>query len=174
VGASEPDVVLVTASEMPKPDTESALIVAALAARGVEAASLAWDEDVDWSRIPLVVCRSPWDYYYRAGAFLEWADAVAATTRLENPAPVLRWNAHKSYLIDLAEAGVAIVPTTLVARGADEETLLAALAKHHQVIIKPAVSVGAIGALMTEAGDPAADDHLWPWPWPPWPPWPPS
>ena len=160
MSAPDPDVVLVTASEMPKPDEESALIIAALAARGASAGIRAWDDDVDWLRIPLVVCRSPWDYYYRVEAFLAWADMVASATRLENPAPVLRWNAHKSYLIDLADAGVPVVPTTLVPKGAGEETLHSALADRDDVVMKPAVSVGAIGALMAKASDPAAGDHL--------------
>jgi glutathione synthase/RimK-type ligase-like ATP-grasp enzyme len=155
-----PDIVLVTAAEMPKADTESALVVAALATRGVTAEVRPWDGDTDWSEIPLVVCRSPWDYFERAEAFLRWVDEAGATTHLENPAAVLRWNSHKSYLLDLAQAGVPIVPTALIRRGAGDHTLLAALAGHNEVVIKPAVSVGAIGALRARADDPAGIRHL--------------
>jgi glutathione synthase/RimK-type ligase-like ATP-grasp enzyme len=155
-----PDIVLVTAAEMPKADTESALIVAALATRGILAEVHPWAGATDWSAIPLVVCRSPWDYFERAEAFLHWVDKAGAATHLENPAAVLRWNSHKSYLLDLAQAGVPVVPTALIRRGAGDHTLRAALAGHDEVVIKPAVSVGAIGALRAKADDPAAIGHL--------------
>jgi hypothetical protein len=52
-----------------------------------------------------VVCRSTWDYFHRAEEFLAWVDAVGVGTRLQNPAPLVRWNAHKSYLLALSAAG---------------------------------------------------------------------
>ena len=66
------------------------------------------------------MCRTPWDYFDRPLEFLAWARGVAARTELVNPIEVLRWNAHKSYLVDLAGRGVPVVPTALVARGAGE------------------------------------------------------
>jgi hypothetical protein len=36
----------------------------------------------------------------------------------------VRWNAHKSYLVELASAGVPVVPTTLVPHGAGEVSLI--------------------------------------------------
>ena len=39
-------------------------------------------------------------------------------TKLRNDAAMIKWNSHKSYLLDLAEHGVAIVTTWLVRTGA--------------------------------------------------------
>jgi glutathione synthase/RimK-type ligase-like ATP-grasp enzyme len=61
-------------------------------------------------------------------------------TRLVNPAPVLRWNSDKAYLVDLAAAGVPTVPTTRVPPGAAWEPPAA------DYVVKPAVASGGIGA----------------------------
>ena len=53
------------------------------------------------------------DYTRRFEAFMEWAGRVNCETRLLNPFPVVRWNGHKSYLLDFDARGVPMVPTTL-------------------------------------------------------------
>jgi glutathione synthase/RimK-type ligase-like ATP-grasp enzyme len=154
------EIVLVTASEMPKPDTESGLLLDALRELGIAAVIRPWDQPWDWSAFALVVCRTPWNYFRRVGEFLAWARAVAAATRLENPIETVSWNAHKSYLLDLDRAGVPIVPTVLVAQGAGTTEVDAALARFSEIVIKPAVSGGAFGALRTDGRAPAAGEHL--------------
>jgi hypothetical protein len=160
------EIVLVTASKMPKPDTESALVLDALRALGIEAALHVWDQPYDWSAVGLVVCRTPWDYFHRPREFLAWAGEVAACTRLENPIETLVWNAHKSYLLDLASAGVPVVDTILVPSGAGDGergnalTRHAEPADHAELVIKPAVSGGAFGALRADRREPAAREHL--------------
>lgn len=145
---------------MPKPDPESGLLVDALAALGVPATIRVWDQPYDWERASLVVCRTPWDYVLRADEFLGWARRVAAVTTLLNPFEILRWNAHKAYLGDLARAGVRTVPTVLVPRGASSGEQTAALTRYPELVIKPAVSAGAHRALRTRAGERAAAEHL--------------
>lgn len=157
---SGPDVVLVTGSDMPALDTESPLLVTALASHGLRAEIRVWDEPYDWERAGLVVCRSPWDYFGRADEFLAWTEDVAAVTRFENPAPLVRWNAHKSYLVMLGSAGVPIVPTVLVRRGAAHAERSAALAAGADLVIKPAVGGGALGTLRGQADDPELVEHL--------------
>src|SRR5207247_1506148 len=63
-----------------------------------------WDTTgVGWAAFDAVVVRSVWDYHLRPAEFLRWVEAVdRAGTPLLNPAVVLRWNHHKSYLRDLA------------------------------------------------------------------------
>jgi glutathione synthase/RimK-type ligase-like ATP-grasp enzyme len=154
------DVVLVTGVQMPAPDTESPLLVAALAERGLRAEIRAWREPHAWECASLVVCRTPWDYFDRAEQFLLWAESVAAVTRLENPAPLVRWNAHKSYLLALASAGVPIVPTVLVPRGAGTRERSAALSAGRDLVVKPAIGGGALGARRGRAHAPALGAHL--------------
>lgn len=154
------DVALATAAQMPKPDPESHLLVDALAALGVAAAMQPWDEPADWERFPLVVSRTPWDYFHRAEEFMAWVGHVAACTQLQNPAEVIVWNGHKSYLLDLDRAGVPVVPTALVERGCDDAVQEAALDGHGEVVVKPAVSGGAIGALQASASEERTREHL--------------
>jgi hypothetical protein len=65
---------------------------------------------VVWEEVAGCVLRSTWDYHLPRADFLEWVDRVAALTRLWNPARVVRWNGHKSYLRDLERRGIAWVP----------------------------------------------------------------
>ena len=146
---------------MPRPDDEMPLLVSALEARGVRSHVVAWSEPFGWSSVPLVVVRSPWDYVGQLDAFLSWAEEVARATMLVNPMPVLAWNSHKSYLKDLARRGVPTVPTSVVPRTASAEARGSELAGHRgEVVIKPAVSVGAIGAFRGPALSAAAGEHL--------------
>lgn len=113
----------------------------ALDERGVMSEVALWDDSaVDWSRFDLVVVRSPWDYFRRRDEFLHWADHVAGTGRLANPADVLRWNTDKHYLADLAAAGLATTPTTFVEPG---RRLVEADLPPGDVVVKPAVSAGS-------------------------------
>ena len=60
----------------------------------------------------LVVIRSPWDYQQACDEFLGvLARIEASTARLENSLDIVRWNIQKTYLRQLEESGVTIVPT---------------------------------------------------------------
>ncbi len=62
----------------------------------------------------MCVIRSTWNYVRNYARFLGWVESCAAVTRLWNPAAIVRWNSHKRYLLELAEAGLPVVPTRLV------------------------------------------------------------
>jgi len=156
-----PDVVLVTGRHMRRPDPEIHFLVAALEQQSIGVLVRPWDNATAWESVPLVVVRSPWDYTDAAVAFVAWARSVAAVTRLVNPLEVLEWNSHKSYLLDLASAGVPTIATTLVRRGASDAERAHALGAYlGEIVIKPAVSVGAIGALRTASDSADAAAHL--------------
>ena len=143
-------------------DTETPGVVTALEARGVRAELAARDDPgIDWSDARLTVIRSPWNYDQRLGAFLAWADRVDAMSRLWNRAPVVRWNHHKAYLLDLERAGVPVVPTELVIRHSEaslDEILVAR--GWDEAVVKPAVSLGSRGAQRARRGDAEAQQHL--------------
>ena len=153
-------IALVTGSEMAKPDPESHLLVAALADIGIPADLVSWRADCDWSAYPLVVIRTPWDYFRYLDEFLAWAKSVEAVTRLVNPSALVEWNSHKRYLRELGALGVPTIPTLWLEQGA-ADGLADMLARQWQtVVVKPAVSIGAIGAMRGLAGDPAVQQHL--------------
>ncbi len=79
---------------------------------------VSWDDTAfDWSSLDAAIIRSTWDYTDRLDEFLDWVDRVDRSTRLVNPASIIRWNADKRYLADLARDGIPIAPTTFVEPG---------------------------------------------------------
>jgi glutathione synthase/RimK-type ligase-like ATP-grasp enzyme len=131
-------VVFATCTDLPTGDDDSAGLTAALAARGVPTRWQAWDDPAaDWAA-GLVVIRSTWDYTRDRDGFVAWAERVP---RLESPAGVVAWNSDKTYLRDLARAGLPVVPTTFIAPG--ESAPLPVLG---EFVVKPAVGAGSRGA----------------------------
>lgn len=157
---AKPRIALVTGAEMAKPDPETHYLVAALAQLGVAADIVPWDAPVDWATWPLVVVRTPWDYFRRLPEFLAWAERTRRLARFVNPYEVIDWNSHKQYLRGLAEAGIATVPTLWLDHGCGDARARLAARGWGEVVVKPAVSIGAIGALRAAALDPACLEHL--------------
>jgi hypothetical protein len=141
-------VAFVTCGELPALDPDDRLVIAPLAARGIEAEPAIWDDPgVDWARYDLAVLRSAWDYPPRRDAFVEWAHAVP---RLANPAPVISWNTDKSYLAALASAGVPVVPTEWLPPG----TPWTPRAEAGEVVLKPSISAGSKDTGRYDLADP--------------------
>jgi glutathione synthase/RimK-type ligase-like ATP-grasp enzyme len=139
-------VALVTCAAYPELSDDDRLLLPALEAAGFEPVARRWDDpDEPWARHAAVVVRSCWDYHRRAAEFHAWLDRLeTAGARVFNPVPILRWNADKRYLRDLASAGIAVVPTAWVDER--EEGSLAALAGARgwrRVVVKPSVSATA-------------------------------
>ena len=155
------DIVLVTGRVMPHgPAEENPLLVDALAARGVTAAIEPWGSGAD-AHGRLVVVRTTWDYTANIQEFLAWIRETASITTVLNPADIIEWNSHKSYLLDLAYAAVPVIPTALVPHGASDAEQRAALEEYEgEVVIKPAVSVGAYGTVRVGALSAEAAVHL--------------
>jgi glutathione synthase/RimK-type ligase-like ATP-grasp enzyme len=132
-----------------------ALLHAALRCRGVDLLLPNWsDESTDWSGLDLAVVRTTWDYAQQRAAFVAWAARTETTVPLENPAEVLRWNTHKSYLIELEERGAPVVPTAWLAQG--DAIALAELLDHRdwvEAVIKPAVGAGSDGIVRVSRDD---------------------
>src|SRR5438132_8179780 len=105
-----PDIAWVTYVEDPAdpdPDLDANAAVAALATRGISADVRAWTDDhVDWSAFTMVLLRSTWDYTLHHATFLEWLAHVERVSTVRNPPSIVRRNADKRYLADLAQAGV--------------------------------------------------------------------
>ncbi|MDX2677079.1 ATP-grasp domain-containing protein [Streptomyces sp. NY05-11A] len=134
-------IALVTYDPRPEPsrDRDLPVLQAALERAGAEADGVFWDDpDVDWTSYDLVVIRSTWDYSWRADEFTAWAQKVADVTRLANPAAVVRWNADKRYLGELAAAGVPTVPTRYLAPDDPAD-----LPTGHEYVVKPTSGAGA-------------------------------
>lgn len=79
-----------------------------------------------------------------------------------NPLPVVRWNADKRYLRDLAQRGVEIVPTVFLGQGEHEElALIAEREGWDELVLKPAVSASSYKTVLVRRGEMAAgQQHL--------------
>ncbi len=160
------DVALVTA-ELPPALAEQAIrtdgpLATALADRGARVHRPRWDDGaVDWSGFDLAVVRTTWDYTSRRDDFVAWAAAAGDRTALWNPADVLRWNTHKSYLIELEERGAPVVPTAWLARGdrVDLGELLGSR-RWRRAVVKPAVAGGSEGLHRVDDDLAAGQRHL--------------
>jgi glutathione synthase/RimK-type ligase-like ATP-grasp enzyme len=140
---------------------DDSVLAEAMLARGLRPRAHRWGDPV--GRGEVVVIRSTWDYVERPAAFAAWlAHLDSQQAIVHNPSPLLRWNAHKGYLVDLALRGLPVVPTALIGRG--EAITLDELIEQHgwdDVVIKPAV--GGTARLTEHAaaiGAHAAEAHL--------------
>lgn len=123
----------------------------ALRARGVDAQIAAWDNPaIDWSGVKLCVVRSPGDWCFRTEEFLRWADSAQRVTKIWNSAEVMRWASNKSYLPQLIERGITVVPTCCFPRGAAVD--LGRFLEERgwsEAILKPLTGQGSMGIIRT-------------------------
>lgn len=138
-----PSAILVGCAELPTGDGDDDAVVPALSALGFSVSWAAWDSSVDFSSADAVILRATWDYADRRPEFLSWCESVPS---LYNSAAVVRWNTDKSYLAELLDAGVAVVPTSLVAPGEP------ARFPSSDFVVKPSVGAGSRGAARFAAG----------------------
>jgi glutathione synthase/RimK-type ligase-like ATP-grasp enzyme len=84
-----------------------------------------------------------------------WAETVAAVSAVVNDAAILGWNSDKTYLADLADVGVAVVPTAWVRPGERWDPPAA------DYVIKPTVASGGLGAARyRDSPKSTADRHV--------------
>jgi glutathione synthase/RimK-type ligase-like ATP-grasp enzyme len=143
-----PRLALVTAAVARPLDQDLAPLASALTESGAAVTVADWDDPgIDWAGFDLVVLRSTWDYTLRLPEFLAWADRVAAVTALHNPLAVIRWNTDKHYLLDLARAGVPVVPSAFLEPTQDAadglDRFLTVQPAAAEVVVKPSVGAGS-------------------------------
>ncbi|WP_197381352.1 ATP-grasp domain-containing protein [Mycolicibacterium mengxianglii] len=131
-----PRIVLAGCPKLISGDGDDDGLVNALRTRGLAARWLSWD-DPQTLDSDLVILRATWDYTERLDEFLQWTTRVP---HLINGPDVVRWNTDKTYLRDLAAAGVPVVESAFFAPGQSVDLPAG------QVVVKPAVGAGSVGA----------------------------
>lgn len=142
-------IALATCSDLPDWEVDDRPLHAALEARAVDLSQPAWDDpDVDWASFDAVLIRTTWDYHHRREEFVSWCRKAAALTRFFNPASVVEWNTHKSYLKTFADHGIPTVDTIWLEQGAEID-LAAECAQRgwSRAFIKPVIGANAAGTL---------------------------
>jgi len=136
-------------------DSDRPLHEAACAEAGISLDHAVWsDPGVPWGEYDLVVVRSTWDYLEHLQEFRAWLSRLGRIGNLHNPADVIDWNLDKRYLVDLAAAGVPVIPTRMCEDAPEVDDALAAF--DGEVVVKPVVSAGSRLTGRFARGDPAA------------------
>ena len=120
-------------------------LAAPLRRHGLSVAAQPWTDPVATDTARLVMPSLAWGYHHRqADWFAQLAALEAAGVRMVNPPAVLRWNATKSYLVELAKRGAPVVPTHAHDRLTPDRVQAAFEAFGvDEVVVKPQVSAGS-------------------------------
>ena len=136
----------VTCTQFPKLTEDDLLAAKALGELGVLVEAAIWDDpSVDWSAYSDVVIRSCWDYHLKPKEFLSWLTILErAGTIVHNPVDVIRRNMEKTYLKELQEDGISIVPSLWLA-SVDKVQIADLLLSQgwQKAVIKPVISASA-------------------------------
>lgn len=150
-----PLVALATAESLPIAAMDSSLLTACIAETGFHVDEPVWsDTSVDWGQYEAVVIGSTWDYHTRLDEFLAWVNRVNNMTRVYNLPKFIEWNSRKTYLNEMATAGMNVIPTLKI-RPDSHYTLdrLMRLLPAERLLIKPLVGAGAHGIRVFDPGD---------------------
>ena len=121
---------------------DTPVLLRTLGESGLRPDAVSWrDPAARWADYDVVLLRSCWDYVHDVEAFLDWARRVAGVSRLINPVELVTWNADKRYLVELARAGVPVVPSIAVAPG--EPFAWPGDLAPGELVVKPAVGAGS-------------------------------
>jgi len=149
-------------AENTRPDREELVeqmgkLTPAFALQGLELVEVRWREIAERAAefaaiLPLMV----WDYFEgNEAAFLEAIAVAEKTTPVFNPSDILKWNADKSYLDDLAARGAPVI-RTLTVEQVTEVNVAQAFEELdcETLVIKPQIGGGAWRQALYKKGDP--------------------
>jgi glutathione synthase/RimK-type ligase-like ATP-grasp enzyme len=133
-----------TSPDLPELTIDDTIAADELRRRGFDVEPLIWSDEMRRAG-DAVVIRSCWDYHLNEPAFRSWISRLERDDiPVINSATLLRWNLHKSYIMELAARGIAVVPT--VAAGAADARSLDNIIRDsgwQEAVVKPAVSLSA-------------------------------
>lgn len=130
-------IAFVTYKKQPKLNESDALVVPYLAKQGVSVEAVPWDDrGIDWTIYDAVILRSTWDYHLRYKEFTFWLSRLKSENiNIWNNVDTLIWNIDKSYLLELVEKGVDIIPTMII--DVLNDMIISQIQKWDQIVIKP-------------------------------------
>jgi glutathione synthase/RimK-type ligase-like ATP-grasp enzyme len=120
---------------------------------GWEVEEISWcKENVNWNDYESVIVRSTWDYQNNHKKFLLVLENINnSSATLFNDFKTIKWNMNKTYLRDIQERGINIVPTIW------EKNFTAEKLKRYfetlgtdEIIIKPNISANADNTCLLE------------------------
>jgi glutathione synthase/RimK-type ligase-like ATP-grasp enzyme len=146
--------IAIATSKSELPTSDQALAIA-LAEKGFDVRPVIWSStQQDWQEFDVVLVRSCWDYHLRVEGFLAWITLLELNgLAVLNSPDLIRWNANKIYLGELAAAGINIPDTIFVERGMELDlTEVCASRGWASAVVKPTVSASAHGTERRRTG----------------------
>jgi glutathione synthase/RimK-type ligase-like ATP-grasp enzyme len=139
-------IALASSQDLPDLIEGEKLLLPALRESGHQVDVCIWDApEVVWKNYDGVIIRCPWDYYEKLPQFSAWINALETeNVHVINDIETLRWNINKSYLFELSQAGLPVIPTELV-NSSDRRSLreIFDTTQSEEIVIKPVQSAGA-------------------------------
>jgi glutathione synthase/RimK-type ligase-like ATP-grasp enzyme len=156
-----PRIVIATSTDYPDLAPADQLYRTALRQRGAEVEVGVWSEGIaPFRAADLVVIRSTWGYYRALDRYRGWLDALERThVSVVNPLPLLRWNLEKTYLDELATAGIPTPAQHVLPCDRDTARAILAASGWSCAVAKPSVGASGHGVMLVE---PSTLDAAWP------------
>lgn len=125
---------------------EDDVLISFLTSKGLKIKKEIWNDDlVNWEEYDLAILKSPWDYFNLIDDFYKWLALIKSKNiRLLNPLDIVKWNADKHYLHDIAKAGLKVTESIFLSK--QEKIELNQYFDQlgtKKFIVKPAVSGGS-------------------------------
>jgi len=137
--------IAIATSKNELPPSDQALAVA-LVEQGFDVHPVIWSAaHQDWREFDAAVVRSCWDYHLRLEEFLAWIALLERNgVAVLNSPDLIRWNANKIYLAELADAGIATPDTIFVAPGMELDLASVCASRGWtSAVVKPMISASA-------------------------------
>jgi glutathione synthase/RimK-type ligase-like ATP-grasp enzyme len=140
-------VFLVSSIDLIHADTESIYLEKELKKRGFKSTIVSWDDPtIQWGEATLSISRTTSTYFNNPEKFIEWARKVEETSTLWNSSPVMEWNYHKRYLIQLQKYGIPMPETILIPKDTEKSMdSILELIPWDDFIMKPCIGAGSGG-----------------------------
>lgn len=124
---------------------EDADLISFLKNKGLDVVPTIWnDENVDWKSYDVAIIKSPWDYHNNLQEFLNWLDHLERqSVKVLNPVEIIKWNADKHYLKDIAEKQLPVIASEYLEKGSSFGQHFFEVFGVDQLVVKPCVSAGA-------------------------------
>lgn len=134
-----------TCGEIPGFADDDIILADLFKQNGYDVEPVVWNnEKINLNDFGFLIIRSTWDYHFRYDKFAEWIEILENDNiNVWNPTKIIKWNMNKTYLKELMEAGLNIVPTEFI-NNINKETVKNILEnKWEEIVIKPSVSATA-------------------------------
>lgn len=141
-------IALVTYDDMPDLTPSDQLLREKLSAHNIQSSAISWhDTTIDWRQFDAVIIRTTWNYHQHPVEFKAWLTQMEEQgVRLYNPAPTLLWNMRKTYLRQLSDMGILIIPTVWASQ-TEPQDLKSVLGAQGwtEALLKPVFGAGSKG-----------------------------